>query len=172
MTEVKVKKKNCPPPPPLGNKRALGNEGGRPRTVSPPPEDLIALGKEMIEFVLDRKNKVLHITEFWLVYKGFTEKQWDTFQERPEFITYYKQAIKIIGKRYLDGTVNASIAQRWLRSYYQDLTKREDNEAKADAALRKEIEGVKPTHITLQVTHDGLASGLNVSAEALPDSID
>lgn len=103
------------------------NPVGKPRTVSPQPDDLIALGEEMIDWV-KKHPEALHLSCWYCIHKSFTEKQWETMQDRPEFVPYYQKALKIIGHKYLDGTVNPSISQRWQRVYYKDLKKSEDQD--------------------------------------------
>ena len=63
---------------------------GTRRTVSPEPEEMIKLGEEMVKWCKD--NDPLHITEWYCVEKGFTDKEWDTMIRREEFILYYQQA--------------------------------------------------------------------------------
>jgi len=43
-------------------------------------------------------------------------------------------------------------------------------EKQFESSLRKEEDQNKPTQIIVKVAHDGLGAGLNISAEALPDS--
>ena len=112
--------------------------GGRPRTTTPPPSDMIALGEEMIEFVSNPKNKVLSLSEFYTGIKGYTYNDWKIMYVAPEFAPYYERALRIIGKRYLDGTVNPSIAQRYLRRYDAELREQEDADMKAKVELEKD----------------------------------
>ena len=111
---------------------------GRPRTVSFPPEKMIALGKEMVSWVHERQQTILHLSEWYTVEKGFTFTQWKTFIERPEFIPFYEKALKIVGLKYLDKTSNVrdGISHRWQRIYFGDLREGEDKDAD-DNELRK-----------------------------------
>lgn len=112
--------------------------GGRPRTTTPPPSDMIALGEEMIEYVSNPSNKVLSLSEFYTGVKGYTYNDWKIMYVAPEFAPYYEKALRIIGKRYLDGTVHPSIAQRYLRRYDAELREQEDADLKYKADLDKE----------------------------------
>ena len=58
------------------------------------------------------------------------------FIQKKEFIPYYEIALKMVGMLYLDGTVDKSIAQRFLRVYFKDL-KEEENEQVEHAAKAK-----------------------------------
>ena len=113
-----------------GNQISVGNKGGRPRTVSYEPEEMIALGEEMIEYVLE--NDPLHINQFYDVEKMIHPKVWDTLIQAPEFYPYYRKAQAIISKHYLNGDINPNIAQRHQRVYFRDLLKSENE-------MRKEI---------------------------------
>lgn len=99
--------------------------GGAPRTVTPPEEEMIALGKEMIDWV--SRNRPLHINQWYSVHKGIL---WETYKEycrRAEFAPYNERALAIIGENYINGTVNASIAHRFMRHYFKDI-KEDENE--------------------------------------------
>jgi hypothetical protein len=125
------------------NKRASGKvikTVGRPRTVSPPPVDMIELGKEMVAWV--KANDPLHLSEWYTIQKGYVYSQWETMIKRPEFVGYYEQALKLIGIKYLDKNSNIrdGISQRWQRIYFADLREQEDLEhkMKLDREFEKE----------------------------------
>lgn len=110
----------------------------RPRTVSLPPEEMIELGKEMVAWVRQRKDTILHLSEWYTIEKMFTYNQWKTFIACEEFFPYYEQALKIVGLKYLDKNSNVrdGISQRWQRSYFQDLTERENEDMKFESSLK------------------------------------
>ena len=112
--------------------------GGAPRTVSLSPEEMIALGMEMVEYVKKNKKTILHLCEWYTIEKGFTYKQWKTFIQREEFIPYYEQGLKIVGLKYVDKNSNVrdKISDRWQRVYFGDLKEQEDIDADANE-LRK-----------------------------------
>jgi len=103
---------------------------GRPRTVSPPDEELEILGQQMVDFVSDEKNNVLHLSEWWSIHMFFIEKVWETIIRKEAFLPYYEQALKVIGKKYVDkdSKVRDGISQRWQRVYFKDLKKEENEE--------------------------------------------
>src|SRR6185503_14915744 len=108
--------------------------GGRPRTTSLEPDDMIALGKEMVDWV--KKNNPLHLSYWYLRVKKIIFKDWRIYRERPEFTPYYEEALSIVGENYINGTVDKSIAQRFLRIYFKDLKEEEDSTAKYNADLK------------------------------------
>ncbi len=123
---------------------------GAPRTVSFSEEEMIALGKEMVEFVKKNKKTILHLCEWYTIEKGFTYNQWKTFIRKEEFVPYYEQALKIVGIKYVDKNSNVrdKISDRWQRIYFGDLREVEDedannNELRKAAALKGEARAVE-----------------------------
>lgn len=112
--------------------------GGRPRTVTPPPEEMILLGEEMVSWV--ELNNPLHLSEWWSIEKFIVGKVWRNMIEAPEFSPYYERALRIIGKQYLDKTSNVreGVSQRWQRVYFKDLKEEEDETARFLQSLRIE----------------------------------
>ncbi len=112
---------------------------GAPRTVSLPPDEMDALGKEMVQWVID--NQPNHLSAWYSAHKRFTYKQWDAFTKLPQFLPYYEQALKLVAQKYLDGTVPPAIGSRFLRLYFKDLKDQEDEDKQAD--LDRELEQKK-----------------------------
>lgn len=94
---------------------------GRPRTTSYSPEKMIELGKEMVEYVCNDKNNVLTISQWYSLKKLLTWNQFNTMRECQEFFPYYEKCQNYISIKYLDGTIKAPIAQRFLPLYFKDL---------------------------------------------------
>jgi hypothetical protein len=115
--------------------------GGRPRTVSFPEDEMIALGEEMIQWLNDNPD-TLHLTQWWSLHKLFTEEEWDAMQQMPEFLPYYKRALHLIGLKYLtkDSKVRDNISPRWQRVYFKDLRKSEDQDLDEAAARASKTE--------------------------------
>jgi hypothetical protein len=112
---------------------------GRPRTSSPEKEELIELGKDLVEWASEKKKKDDPIrVRFcdWYTDRGFIRKQWEDFRDKPEFSWYYEKARSLMALRYVDGTVNQSIAHRYLRIYDPEMKDSEDSDLDA-AELRK-----------------------------------
>ncbi len=59
--------------------------GGRPRQFSFPPEQMIELGKEMVAYVKQNKNTILHLCEWYTIEKGFTYNEWKNFIQKEVF---------------------------------------------------------------------------------------
>jgi hypothetical protein len=125
--------------------------GGRPRTAIPEKEELIELGKDLVEWASEKQKKGDPIrVRFcdWYTDRGFIRKQWESFRELPEFSWYYEKARSLMALRYVDGTVNQSIAHRYLRIYDPEVRDEEDKDANANelrkaSALKGEVRAIE-----------------------------
>lgn len=109
---------------------------GRPRTVSLEPEEMKKLGEEMLKWIVE--NDAIHIKLFPL-HKGISRKDFNAMRMIPEFLHYYETALDIVSVKYIDGTINNSIAQRFLRHYFGELRQDDTKQKKEDLAFQKEI---------------------------------
>ena len=106
---------------------------GRPRTVTPPDNELVALGDEMIGWV--ETNTPIHLSQWWRLEKHFTKDVWKNICDHPKFSPYYEEALNIIGLQYLlkNSEIEPSLKHRWQRVYFKDLRDEEDTSADAQA---------------------------------------
>ncbi len=133
---------------------------GAPRTVTPEKDELIELGKDLLEWANDRDQELrYHLNQWYTLKHGFTKKQYDQMCEKPEFQEYHKKARVAIASRYVDSSIHPSIAQRFLRLYFPDLVKSENDLLKLKSDLIKD-ENEKLANTT----------GLSEVAQALDDS--
>lgn len=109
---------------------------GRPRTVSPPPDECIRLGQEMVQWV--KQNHPTHLSEWFSIQKMIPWKMWNTMCETSEFLPYYEISLSMVAENCRNGTLNPSIAQRFLSLYHRDL-KREERETVEHASKQKSI---------------------------------
>lgn len=124
--------------------------GGRPRVFSLSEKEMIALGKEMVDYVKKNKKTIVHLSEWYTIEKGFTYNEWKNFIQKQEFFPYYEQALRIVGLKYVDKNSNIrdGISQRWQRIYFADLREQEDkdsedNELRKAAALKSETRAIE-----------------------------
>lgn len=118
--------------------------GGRPRTAIPEKDELIELGKELIQWASKQTKKGDPIrVRFcdWYTEQGFVRKQWEHMTEKPEFQWYHERARTLLGIRYIDGTVNQSIAHRYLRMYDPEL--RDDENIDSDMDAERKAKALK-----------------------------
>lgn len=108
--------------------------GGRPRTVSPPPEECIKLGEEMIEWVI--QNQPTHLSEWFSIEKMIPWKTWNAMCELPEFLPYYEKALALVAIKTRDKTMSDGVSQRFLSLYHRDLKKEERENAEFNARVK------------------------------------
>jgi hypothetical protein len=130
-----------PPVPPKGNKYALGCEtSGRPRTTCPPPEELIKLGKELVQWATEETDELrCRFPQFYSLKKGILASVWDLIIDKPEFSLYYEQARIALSRRFIDGSVNQSIAHRFLPIYIPEIRKMERKIKEEEVEDKKSI---------------------------------
>ncbi len=117
--------------------------GGRPRSAIPEKEELIQLGEELVKWASTQNKKGEPIrVRFcdWYTDQGFIRKQWEHMREKPEFQWYYEKARSLMALRYVDGTVNQSIAHRYLRMYDPELRDNEDKDS--DAEVERKVKAL------------------------------
>lgn len=116
---------------------------GRPRTTTPEDDELEKLGSELVKWATEPcKDLRFHLKQWWCLEKGLLKKQWDLMCEKPIFQAYYERAQTALSRRYVDGSINASIANRFVRLYFPEVRKEEDEKAKYLANLNKEDIGM------------------------------
>jgi hypothetical protein len=111
---------------------------GRPRTSVPEKAELIALGEDLVAWASEKKKGELRCRwcEWYAKKHFFIRAQWKRMVDTEEFRPYYETAQAYLAERWIDGTINQSIAHRYLRIYDPELRDEEDKDA-ANAELRK-----------------------------------
>ena len=111
---------------------------GRPRTSIPEKEELIQLGEDLLAWAAERKKGELRCRwcEWYSRKHFFIRKQWKRMVDTEEFRPYYEAAQTFLAEKWIDGTINQSIAHRYLRIYDPELKEGEDNDSDADAARK------------------------------------
>ena len=83
-------------------------------------------------------NKPTHLSEWFSIEKMITWKEWNAMCELPEFLPYYEIALSLVAKNARDGTLDKSLAQRFLALYHRDLRKYDHEELKVASDLKKQ----------------------------------
>ena len=110
----------------------------RPRTASPEDDELIVIGENLVKWAkgedLQPGEKRWRYCE-WYLEQGLVRSQWEKMIEKPAFRWYYEQAQGLLAKNYIDGSVNPSIAHRFIRIYCPDVKDEENAKTKYDAEI-------------------------------------
>lgn len=127
---------------------------GRPRTCVPEKEELIALGEDLLAWASEKKKGELRCRwcEWYAKKHFFIRKQWKRMLDTEEFRPYYEAAQVFLGEKWIDGTINQAIAQRYLRIYDPELKENEDidadeKETRKAAALKSETRAIEQEKI-------------------------
>lgn len=99
-------------------------------------EDYEALGKEMVYFVV--KNDCYHVSEW---YQGEKLLKWHEMRQlikNPIFEAYYQKALAFVSRKYLDGTINPTVASKFVKYYFRDLYDHEKEEERYKQELELE----------------------------------
>jgi len=112
--------------------------GGRPRTSIPEKEELIQLGEDLLAWASQKVEGELRCRwcEWYAKKHFFIRKQWKRMVDTEEFRPYYEAAQVSLGEKWIDGTINQAIAQRYLRIYDPELKENEDIDA-GEKEIRK-----------------------------------
>ena len=130
--------------------------GGRPRTSIPEKEELIQLGQDLLAWAAEKKKGELRCRwcEWYSRKHFFIRAQWKHMIEKPEFRPYYEAAQTFLADKWIDGTINQAIAQRYLRIYDPELREHEDidsdeKEIRKAAALKNEARAVEEEKLSV-----------------------
>lgn len=125
---------------------------GRPRTSVPEREELIELGQDLVAWAAEKKKGELRCRwcEWYARKHFFIRAQWKHMIEKPEFRPYYEIAQVSLAEKWIDGTINQAIAQRYLRIYDPELREHEDidsdeKEIRKASALKSETRAIEET---------------------------
>lgn len=111
---------------------------GRVRTSSPDDEELEKLGQELVQWATEPTSELrYHINQFWLLEKKLSRESLKRARTNPVYRPYHDQAKAALANRYVDGSINPSIAQRFLRLYFDDLREEEDYQVRLKAELQR-----------------------------------
>lgn len=111
---------------------------GRPRTRTPPKNEVIKLGKDLVKWATEPTEELRCRWCQWYSNRGLLRADWLNLVETQEFRVYYEKAQQALGQRFVDGSVNQSIAHRFLRIYTPEVKAEENEEKEFDAKLKKE----------------------------------
>lgn len=125
---------------------------GRPRTSSPTPDECVKLGEELVEWATEETKEWRCLFQQWYsIKKGILRKDWKALVQIPQFLPYYEIAQAALAKKAIDGTMEKSFGQRYVRLYDRGLIEVENEQAIFDADLKKIEEKDKERPITINI---------------------
>ncbi len=113
-----------------GNVLARGHGFGRPRVIPQTDEELILLGEDLLKWC--EEDPLNNITfPLFHTTRGILRKEWRLIIQHDVFRTYYEMAQSLLGRNFVNGNIQSSIAHRFIRLYHQDVKEDEDEVASA-----------------------------------------
>lgn len=142
---------------------------GRPRTVSPDPEKCVELGKDLVNWATEPTEEWRCLLgQWWSLKQKMIRNDWNSLKQAPEFLPYYEQAQQALAVKAVNGTMEKSFGQRYIRLYDRELVDAENEKAKFDAALKKEAEQTQPKEIVFKVQYPNESSNrIEILSEAV-----
>lgn len=151
---------------------------GRPRTVTPEPEELEKLGKELLEWA----SKPLEEGEFpghrcrfaqwYSLLHNILDKEWEYMIVKPEFKGYYEKARVHLSNRFIqsghEGQIKEKLAHRFMHTYFPETRKEDYDKVEHVVRVKKRLEeeqekgkcdelnNLKDAYIRLQYENDKL----------------
>jgi len=121
----------------------------RPRTITPSPEELIELGKDLLAWATEETPELrCRFCQWYSLKKDILDDEWELMIRKTEFIGYYEKARVALAQRYIDGSVKEGISHRFMRIYAPEV-KREEDETSAYNASLKAKEDKKASEIEI-----------------------
>jgi len=128
--------------------------GGRPRESIPEKKELIKLGEDLLKWASEKEEGKLRARwcEWYACRHFLLRKQWKRMIDTEEFRPYYEAAQPYLAEKWIDGTINSSIAHRYLRIYDPDLRESEDldHQEKLDRESKTQNDSTPPLQDTIE----------------------
>lgn len=140
---------------------------GRPRSLIPETDELIALGQEMVEWATEEtKEQRFMFPQFYCLLKGYTEDQFDKMKRTKEFWPYYEQSRVALCEKLLLGKLKEGFVHRLLRVYCIEVRRVEDEvmREKVDYEASKKLQ-TPPNDEKIDLTIDLLKENLKLKQE-------
>jgi len=146
---------------------------GRPRTVSPSPEECITLGEDLKSWATEEtKEWRCLLGQWWCLKHGLLRSEWNTLKQAKEFLPYYEAAQQSLAVKCVSGTMKEGFAQRYIRLYDRELVEEENAQAKIDADLKRPLENAIPQKVVFEVNYNNESTDnkVSISPSQLPTS--
>lgn len=144
--------------------------GGRPRTVCPEHDELVELGKDLLQWATEETNELrCRFCQWYSLKHMILGRVWDLMIEKAEFHGYYESARAALAQRYMNGAVNPSIAHRFVRIYMPEVKRDEEEKARFEAELKAKVEE-SPVDAMIAEQQSALMNQISVLQESIKTS--
>lgn len=143
---------------------------GAPRTVSPPPEECIRLGEDLVKWATESTKEWRCLFQQWYSLKqGILRREWKLLIQIEEFRPYYEKAQAALAVKCVNGTMKDGFGLRYIRLYDRDLVEEENEKAKMDAEIRRQDQAANTQKIVFEVNYPN--DNINNQVEILPKNL-
>jgi hypothetical protein len=115
--------------------------GGKPRTRTRSKEEVIKLGEDLVRWATEETDEFRsRFCEWYTLEHDIIRDEWEAMLKLKEFRVYYEKARAALGKRYIDGTINPSIAHRLMWHYVPESREQEKEKMAYQAEITRKQE--------------------------------
>ncbi len=112
---------------------------GKPRTVSPPSNDCVELGEDLVKWATEETKEWRCLFQQWYsMKKGILRKDWKALIQVPEFLPYYEKAQSALAVK-CQILMKEGFGQRYLRLYDRNLVEEENENKKFELQIQKDL---------------------------------
>ncbi len=112
---------------------------GAPRITTPPKEECIELGKDLVKWATEETNEIRTSFSFWYALKhSIIYEEWKLLKQKKEFRPYYEKARAALASKLHKQQLEKGLSHRYIGMYDRELTEHENDQAKFNASLKKE----------------------------------
>lgn len=111
----------------------------RPRTTTPEYDEVLELGQDLVKWATEETEEPRTLWSAWYALKhGLIEQQWKLLKQREEFRPFYEIARASLAQKLHKGTLEKTLAHRYLGLYDRSLNEFENEEKDKDIRRKKE----------------------------------
>lgn len=101
--------------------------GGRPRTTTFPKDIVISLGEKLVKWASEESTELRSRFCEWYTLPeiDLIRNEWEALIKLEEFRVYYERARALLGRKFIDGTINPSIGHRLMWHYVPESAEQE-----------------------------------------------
>ncbi len=117
----------------------MAHPGGAPRITTPPKEECIKLGQDLVQWATEETSEIRTSFSFWYALKhSIIYEHWKLLKQKDEFRPYYEKARAALASKLHKQQLEKGLAHRYIRLYDRELSDAEDQDKIFDSNLKKE----------------------------------
>lgn len=128
---------------------------GAPRITTPPVEECIKLGKDLVQWATEETDDIRTSFSFWYALKhGIIYEHWKLLKQKEEFRPYYEIARAALACKLHKQQLEKGLSHRYIGMYDRELSDHEKEIADQDAERKKAVDNSnQPQKIVFEVNY-------------------